>query len=42
MDDVSLGQKKFGEVGAVLPGHASDDKSCRVQVLAVPTTRAVA
>jgi hypothetical protein len=25
MDDVSLGQKKFGEVGAVLPGHASDE-----------------
>jgi hypothetical protein len=25
MDDVSLGQKKFGEVGAVLPGHAGDE-----------------
>ena len=21
MDDVSLGQKEFGEVGAILPGH---------------------
>jgi hypothetical protein len=25
MDDVSLGQKEFGEVGAVLPGHAGDE-----------------
>jgi hypothetical protein len=25
MDDVSLGQKKFGEVGAILPGHAGDE-----------------
>src|SRR5215475_9402462 len=25
MDDVSLGQQKFGEVGAVLPGRASDE-----------------
>jgi hypothetical protein len=25
MDHVSLGQEKFGKVGAVLPGHAGDE-----------------
>src|SRR6516225_6593129 len=50
MDDVSLGQKEFGEVGAVLSGHAGDEGDltrrsshyCTTQADAVRSTPAIA
>src|SRR4029453_17222234 len=50
MDDVSLGQKKFGEVGAVLSGHAGDEGHlarcsshyCTTRANAVRSTPAIA